>query len=81
MPGMDGYEVASFVRARKKTRHIPIVFLTALYRDDSNLLQAYSAGAVDMVFKPVDPLILRFQSLGLRRPFISSRRRSSARPS
>jgi len=59
MPGMDGYEVASFVRARKKTRHIPIVFLTALYRDDSNLLQAYSAGAVDMVFKPVDPLILR----------------------
>ena len=59
MPGMDGYEVASFIRARKKTRHIPIVFLTALYRDDSNLLQAYSAGAVDMVFKPVDPLILR----------------------
>jgi len=59
MPGMDGYEVASFVRARKKTRHIPIVFLTALYRDDSSLLQAYSAGAVDMVFKPVDPLILR----------------------
>jgi two-component sensor histidine kinase len=59
MPDMDGYEVAGYVRARKKTRHIPIVFLTALYRDDSHLLQAYSAGAVDMVFKPVDPLILR----------------------
>ena len=59
MPDMDGYEVASYVRARKRTRHIPIVFLTALYRDDSHLLQAYSAGAVDMVFKPVDPFILR----------------------
>jgi two-component sensor histidine kinase len=59
MPGMDGYEMASFVRARKRTRHIPIVFLTALFRDDTHLLQAYSAGAVDMVFKPVDPFILR----------------------
>ena len=59
MPDMDGYEVASYVRARKRTRHIPIVFLTALYRDDTNMFQAYSAGAVDMVFKPVDPLILR----------------------
>jgi two-component sensor histidine kinase len=59
MPGMDGYEMASYVRARKKTRHIPIVFLTALFRDDSHLLQAYSAGAVDMVFKPVDPFILQ----------------------
>ena len=59
MPGMDGYEVAAFVRARKKTRHIPIVFLTAVYRDDTHLLQAYSAGAVDMVFKPVDPFILK----------------------
>jgi len=59
MPGMDGYEMASFVRARKRTRHIPIVFLTALFNDDTHLLQAYSAGAVDMVFKPVDPFILR----------------------
>src|SRR4051812_3396636 len=59
MPGMDGYEMASFVRARKRTRHIPIVFLTALFRDDTHLLQAYSAGAVDMVFKPVDPFVLR----------------------
>jgi two-component sensor histidine kinase/CheY-like chemotaxis protein len=59
MPDMDGYELASYVRARRRTRHIPIVFLTALFRDDTHLLQAYSAGAVDMVFKPVDPFILR----------------------
>jgi CheY-like chemotaxis protein len=59
MPGMDGYEMAAMVRARRKTRYIPIVFLTALLQDDSHLLQAYSAGAVDMVFKPVDPFILK----------------------
>ena len=63
MPGMDGYEVASYVRARKRTRYIPIVFLTALFRDDMHLLQAYSAGAVDMVFKPVDPFVLRSKVL------------------
>jgi two-component sensor histidine kinase/CheY-like chemotaxis protein len=59
MPGMDGYEMAGYVRARKRTRHVPIVFLTALLQDDSHLLHAYSAGAVDLVFKPVDPFILR----------------------
>src|SRR5438552_18023822 len=59
MPGMDGYEMASFVRARKRTRHIPIVFLTELFRDDTHILQAYSAGAVDMVSKPFAPFILR----------------------
>jgi signal transduction histidine kinase/DNA-binding response OmpR family regulator len=59
MPGMDGYEVAALMRARKRTRNIPIIFLTAAYRDDSHMLQAYSAGAVDMVFKPVDPFVLK----------------------
>ena len=72
MPGMDGYETAALIRARQRSRHIPIVFLTAVFRDDSHLLQAYSAGAVDMVFKPVDPFILRskvsiFVDLYLRR--------------
>jgi PAS domain S-box-containing protein len=59
MPGMDGYETAALIRARKRTRHIPIVFLTAVFRDTSHLMQAYSAGAVDMVFKPVDAVVLR----------------------
>jgi two-component sensor histidine kinase len=59
MPGMDGFEMASYVRGRKRTRHTPIVFLTALFQDDMHLLQAYSAGAVDIVFKPVDLFILR----------------------
>ena len=59
MPGMDGYETAGFIRQRRKTSHIPIVFLTAVFRDEAHLFQAYSAGAVDVVFKPIDPFILR----------------------
>jgi signal transduction histidine kinase len=59
MPGMDGYETAGLIRARKKTSGTPIVFLTAIFRDEAHVFQAYSAGAVDMVFKPVDPFILR----------------------
>ncbi|HYG26844.1 MAG TPA: response regulator [Caulobacteraceae bacterium] len=59
MPGMDGYETAHLIRSRRRTRNIPIVFLTAIFRDEAHIFQAYSAGAVDMVFKPVDPFILR----------------------
>ncbi|MFC3069495.1 response regulator [Phenylobacterium soli] len=59
MPGMDGYETAQFIRARKRTSRTPIVFLTAIFRDEAHVFQAYSAGAVDVVFKPVDPFILK----------------------
>src|SRR5438477_3286690 len=59
MPGMDGYETAALIRARRRNARIPIVFLTAVFRDEAHLFQAYSAGAVDVVFKPVDPFILR----------------------
>ena len=59
MPGMDGYETAEFIRSRKRTARTPIVFLTAIFRDEAHVFQAYSAGAVDVVFKPVDPFILK----------------------
>ena len=59
MPGMDGYEAAGLIRSHRKTRHTPIVFLTAIFRDEAHVFQAYAAGAVDLVFKPVDPFILR----------------------
>jgi PAS domain S-box-containing protein len=59
MPGMDGYETAALIRSRKKTAQTPIVFLTAIFRDEAHVFQAYSAGAVDVVFKPVDPFILK----------------------
>jgi PAS domain S-box-containing protein len=59
MPGMDGFETAHLIRSRKRTATTPIVFLTAIYRDEARVHQAYSAGAVDVVFKPVDPFILK----------------------
>ncbi len=59
MPGMDGYETAALIRQRRRTRSVPIVFLTAVFRDETHIFKAYSAGAVDVVFKPVDPFILR----------------------
>jgi signal transduction histidine kinase len=59
MPGMNGYETAEFIRSRKRTARTPIVFLTAIFRDEAHVFQAYNAGAVDVVFKPVDPFILK----------------------
>jgi signal transduction histidine kinase len=59
MPGMDGYETAQLIRSRKRSADTPIVFLTAIFRDEAHVFQAYSAGAVDVVFKPVDPFILK----------------------
>jgi CheY-like chemotaxis protein len=59
MPGMDGYETAELIRQRRRNRDVPIVFLTAVFRDEAHIFKAYSAGAVDVVFKPVDPFILR----------------------
>jgi PAS domain S-box-containing protein len=59
MPGMDGYETAALIRSRKRTASTPIVFLTAIFRDEAHVFQAYASGAVDVVFKPVDPFILK----------------------
>jgi signal transduction histidine kinase/DNA-binding response OmpR family regulator len=59
MPGMDGYETASLVRAREQTSRIPIIFLSAVNKETEHLMRGYAMGAVDYVFKPVDPLILK----------------------
>src|SRR3954465_6793120 len=59
MPGMDGYETALMIRGRDQTKGIPIVFLSAVNKETENQLRGYSMGAVDYVFKPVDPIILR----------------------
>ena len=56
MPGMDGFETASLIRQRERTRHVPIVFLTAGYQADS--LRGYSLGAVDYLLKPLVPEVL-----------------------
>ena len=58
MPGMDGYETAQFIRAREQTSFIPIIFLSAVNKETEHLMRGYAMGAVDYVFKPVDPLML-----------------------
>jgi signal transduction histidine kinase len=59
MPGMDGYETARIIRGREQTKRIPIVFLSAVNKEKEHLLRGYSMGAVDYVFKPVEPVVLR----------------------
>jgi signal transduction histidine kinase len=59
MPGMDGYETASLIRERGQTARIPIIFLSAVNKETEHLMRGYAMGAVDYVFKPVDPLILK----------------------
>jgi signal transduction histidine kinase len=59
MPGLDGYETAKLVRMREQSRDTPIIFLTAINKEDAHLMRGYDTGAVDFVFKPVDPTILR----------------------
>ena len=59
MAGMDGYETAQIIRGREQTKRIPIVFLSAVNKEREHLLRGYSMGAVDYVFKPVEPVVLR----------------------
>jgi CheY-like chemotaxis protein len=57
MPEMDGFQTAEFIRARKRSRHTPILFLTA-YKSEEHLFRGYDLGAVDFLFKPIVPEIL-----------------------
>ncbi len=59
MPDLDGYETAELIRRRERSRQTPIIFLTANNRSDSHVFRGYSVGAVDYLFKPFSPDILR----------------------
>ena len=59
MPVLDGYEVAELIRGRERSRAVPIIFLTAIHRDQGLVARAYTVGAVDYILKPIDPEILR----------------------
>src|ERR1700709_2378160 len=59
MPDMSGIELARLIKQRKKTQHIPIIFLTAHYRENEHAVLGYDAGAVDYLTKPVHPAVLR----------------------
>jgi PAS domain S-box-containing protein len=59
MPGLDGFETAALIKQRERTRHIPIIFVTAISKDEAHVFRGYSVGAVDYVFKPFNPEVLR----------------------
>ena len=59
MPNLNGFETASLIYERERLRHIPIIFITANNYGDENLFKGYRAGAVDYIYKPVNPDLLR----------------------
>jgi light-regulated signal transduction histidine kinase (bacteriophytochrome) len=59
MPNLNGFETASLIYERDRLRHIPIIFITANNYGDENLFKGYRAGAVDYIYKPVNPELLR----------------------
>lgn len=58
MPGMDGYELAEFIRSEEKTQYLPVIFLSAVFSDDFHVFKGYQSGAVDFITKPFNPEIL-----------------------
>jgi CheY-like chemotaxis protein len=59
MPGMDGFETAARIKARERTKNVPIIFLTAVDQDQRLAYRGYAAGAADYITKPFDPWLLR----------------------
>lgn len=72
MPEMDGFELAELMRGAERSKHVPIIFVTAGSREPQRMFRGYESGAVDFLYKPIDPLILRhkaetFYQLSLQR--------------
>jgi two-component system, cell cycle response regulator len=59
MPEMDGFEVAELMRKKEKTRHIPIIFITAINKEEKYVFKGYEMGGVDYLFKPIEANILK----------------------
>ena len=78
MPDMDGFEIANLMRENEKTRHIPIVFVTANDNEPQTVVEGYESGAIDFLFKPIDPRILKnkisvFMELYLQKKIINQK--------
>ncbi|WP_128547043.1 sensor histidine kinase [Larkinella soli] len=61
MPGMSGIETAELIYQREKLRNIPIIFITAFDKDEEGMVQGYRMGAVDFIYKPINPQLLRYK--------------------
>ena len=62
MPVMDGFELAELLRGTERCKHLPIIFATAAPREQHRIFKGYESGAVDFLFKPIDPHILRHKA-------------------
>ncbi|UAT29777.1 PAS domain S-box protein [Bacillus badius] len=61
MPGLNGFETANLIKSRERSKHIPIIFITAINQTMENVLQGYNLGAVDYIFKPFHPETLKLK--------------------
>src|SRR6476661_731095 len=61
MPDMNGFETASLIYERERLRHIPIIFITAQNQDEEYMFKGYKMGAVDFIYKPINPELLRYK--------------------
>lgn len=59
MPDMDGFQLAELMRGSERTRHVPIIFVTAGSREPQRMFKGYESGAVDFIYKPIEPHILK----------------------
>jgi signal transduction histidine kinase len=59
MPGMDGYETVTLIRQTSKGRYLPIIFVSAIFKEDFHIIKGIETGAVDFISKPIEPRILR----------------------
>ncbi|MDI1303068.1 MAG: response regulator [bacterium] len=62
MPGMDGFEVAELMRKSSKTKMVPIIFVTAISKEAKYVARGYGVGAIDYMFKPLNPEILQHKA-------------------
>ena len=62
MPGMDGFEVAELMRRSNRTKMVPIIFVTAISKEAKYVARGYNVGAIDYMFKPLNPEILQHKA-------------------
>lgn len=74
MPGMDGIETAKLIKAREKTKEIPIIFISANSKESEHLFAGYSAGAIDYMVKPFIPQILKSKIEGFVSMYLTNKR-------
>lgn len=73
MPGMDGFETARFIKAREKSKNIPIIFITATSKETEQVFTGYSVGAIDYMVKPFIPQTLKSKIEGFVSIYITNK--------